>query len=61
MSRAVLRWLALGRPEALRNVVCAMPSSRARWVISRAKPLSLPAMPSARTTAMSLADRVTSE
>ncbi len=60
MSRAVVTCSRLGRPEALRNTVCDMPSWRALLVIICAKEASSPPSASASTTAASLAERVTS-
>ena len=56
MSRAVVTCSGSGRPEALRNSVAVMPSSRALRVMSSANRSSLPAMCSATATATSLAD-----
>src|SRR5262245_221698 len=60
MSRAVVIWSSLGRPEALRKVVPFMPMLRAVAVITRAKFSSVPERFSAMVTAASLADWVTS-
>ena len=60
MSRAVLRCLRFGRPDALRNVVRDMPSAWAFLVIIRANSTSVPPSASATTTAISLADLTTS-
>src|SRR5262245_1956068 len=60
MSRAVVIWSSLGRPEALRKVVAFMPMLRAVSVITLAKFSSVPARFSAMVTAASLADCVMS-
>ena len=60
MSRAVLSWRRLGRPEALRNWVRFMPSALAFRVIMRANLVSFPPSASATTTAASFADLVIS-
>ena len=59
MSRAVVTWPGLGRPEALRKVVRDMPMLRAVRVMRWAKALSLPPMFSATAVATSLADFTT--
>ena len=59
MSRAVVIWLGLGRPEALAKVVRLMPIERAVRVMRLAKADSLPPRFSATAAATSLADFTT--
>ena len=60
MSRAVVRCLLCGSPEALRNVVLAMPRARALRVMRLPKLRSLPDSASPTTVATSFADFVIS-
>ena len=61
MSRAVVSWPELGRPEAFLNVVFFMPSARALAVIICANLVSVPPRCSPTAAAISFAERVTSE
>ena len=60
MSRAVVRCLLCGRPDALRKVVADMPSARALRVIRLPNSRSVPDSASPTTVATSLADFVIS-
>ena len=55
-SRAVERWPSVSSPQALRNVVCSIPSWAARAFICSTKAGSLPPTSSATATAASLAE-----